>query len=221
MTLAVTDTNTLQPPGSWLDTLVRPRLFAPLLALVNLSVSAWYLKYRFAGSDSGAILTNASKILNGGIFYRDIDAYPFPAAPYLLSLAFRLFGEHITVARSLAAVLFCIAVLSLYAVALRLVGRRAAALFGLSLLSFKFIAWPSFTAFNYWDTSFCFGVASIALFMGHRFQGGTPRLAGAGFCVALALAAKQSVGLYLGATTGILLLFPGLLGIRREKPGQR
>ena len=42
-------------------------------------MSAIFAGYRLGGNDEGALLTAAGKILRGGVFYRDIDAYPFPA----------------------------------------------------------------------------------------------------------------------------------------------
>ena len=64
--------------------------------------------------------------------------------------------------RILAAVVFCATVLALYAVALRVMGARRAATFGALLLVFKLVAWPSFTAFYYWDLAFCFGCGAAA-----------------------------------------------------------
>ena len=80
-----------------------------------------------------------------------------PGAAYLLALVMQLFGETLSVARTLAAVVFVLTVLSLYAVALRLLGPSRAALYGASLLAFQLLAWPSFTAYSYWDVAFAFG----------------------------------------------------------------
>ena len=41
------------------------------------------------------------------MFYRDIDAYPFPGAHYLLAAVMAAFGEHLGVARALATAVFC------------------------------------------------------------------------------------------------------------------
>jgi hypothetical protein len=138
------------PPGT-LDRLCRPALFAPSLATSGLLLSLWFMNGGLPPNDEGALLTNAAKILQGGVFYRDIDAYPFPAAPYVLALAMRGFGEHLSVARGLAALVFEIVLLALYAASLHLLSRPRAALFGLTLLVFKFLAWPAFTAYTYSD----------------------------------------------------------------------
>ena len=194
----------------------------PTLLVLSAALSYYYAGYQLPGADEGALLTNAAKLLRGGVFYRDIDAYPFPLATYLAASAFGAFGEHLSVSRALAGLLFCVTLLALYATALHLVDRRRAALFGAMLLAFKFLAYPSFTAYTYWDLSFCFACIAVLLLVGHSFRGATPRLALAGLAVGLSLVSKQSLGIYLGAISGALLLLPGpLLGVRRTDPRNR
>ena len=199
------------PPGA-LDRLCRPALFAPLLATLGLLISLWFMNRGLPPNDEGALLTNAAKILQGGVFYRDIDAYPFPAAPYLLALAMRGFGEHLSVARGLAVVLFEVVLLALYAASLHLLDRPRAALFGLSLLVFKFAAWPAFTAYTYSDLSFAGACVASATLLGHLERGGRARLWLAGAAVAVSIAAKQNLGLPLGAAIAAVLLVPGIAG---------
>jgi hypothetical protein len=199
-----------------LDRICRPRWFLPLLLALAASTSAWYVDSRLPTADEGGLLTAAAKILRGGVFYRDLDAYPFPGSYYLLAFAMRLFGEHLSVARWLAALLYCSWVASLYCASLTLLDRRRAALFGLSLLAFKFLAWPAFSTYLHSDVAFAAACAAIALQM-HRSAGGSRWLTLlAGICVGLALTAKQSVGIYLGAASVAALLFPG----RRVQPPQ-
>jgi hypothetical protein len=171
-------------------------------------------------NDEGALLTNAAKILQGGIFYRDIDAYPFPAAPYLLAFAMRGFGEHLEVARALAVVLFEIVLLALYVASLQLLSRPRAALFGLSLLVFKFLAWPAFTAYTYSDLSFAGACVASAALLSHLARPSRARLLLAGAAVALSVAAKQNLGLPLGAAITAVLLIPAL-GSARPDAGSR
>src|SRR5262245_41355681 len=191
-----------------LDRLCRPALFASLLAASGLLLSLWFMNGGLPPNDEGALLTNAAKILQGGIFYRDIDAYPFPAAPYLLALAMRGFGEHLEVARALAVVLFEIVLLALYAASLHLLSRPRAALFGLSLLVFKFLAWPAFTAYTYSDLSFAGACVASAALLSHLARPSRARLLLAGAAVALSVAAKQNLGLPLGAAIAAVLLVP-------------
>lgn len=197
-----------------LDRLWRPLVAGPLLLVSAAALSLLFADRGLPLPDEGAVLTNAAKILRGGVYYRDIDAYPFPAATYALALAMGVLGEHVSVARGLAALLFCGMVAALYAAALRFVSPRSAALFGVSLLSLKLVSWPAFSVYLYSEFAFVFSSAGIALLVWHRFQGPTPALVLAGACVALALASKQNLGIYLGVVAGLALTFPGpLLGV--------
>jgi hypothetical protein len=189
----------------------RPAIFLPILLLLAFGVSAWYVDARLPTPDEGAILTAAAKILRGGVFYRDIDAYPFPGSHYLLAIGMRLCGEHLSVARWMAAGCYCAIVAALYWTALQLMDRRWAALYGLSLLSFKFLAWPAFSAYLYSDVAFLGACVGIAALVGHGFRGASPRLLLAGAGIGVALAAKQSLGLYLGAAAVAALLFSNLV----------
>ena len=193
------------------DWLTRPIVFAPMLLLLAAWVSLWYASRGLPFQDEGATLTAAAKLLRGGVFYRDIDAYPFPGAPYLLTLWMALLGEHLSVARALAGAAYCGVLLALYASSLQLFDRVRAALFGLSLLGFKFLAWPAFSAYMYSDLSFCFACIAIALLLTRSDERGSRRLVLAGACVAFSLASKQNLGIYLGAASGILLLSAALL----------
>jgi hypothetical protein len=201
---------------SWLGWIQSPALFLPLLLVAALAVASLYVHRNLPIPDEGAILTNAAKILRGAIPYRDIDAYPFPGAYYLLALAMGVFGEHLDVARWLAAAVYCGVVASLYLAAVPLLTRSQAALFGLSLLSFKFLTWPGFSTYLYSDVAFLAACAAIALLLRHRFAGPSMRLVAVGVCTGLALTAKQNVGLYLGAATVALLAFPRLCQVASQ-----
>ena len=122
--------------------LCEPVPFGSLLALAWLWVSFVYADRGLPPNDEGALLTNAARVLRGAVYYRDLDAYPFPGATYLLALVMAIFGEQVNVARGLAMAVSLTAVLALYATAYRLLDRRRAAAFGVCLLSLKFVAWP-------------------------------------------------------------------------------
>lgn len=199
----------------------RPTVVAPILLVLSAALSAYFAEYRLPSADEGALLTNSAKLVRGAVFYADVDAFPFPLASYLLAAAFAVFGEHLIVSRALAALFFCATTLSLYAIALHLIDRKRAALFAAMLLSFKFLAYPSFTVYAYWDVSFCFGSIAILLLVTHPFRGPTRRFALGGLAVGLALVSKQNLGIYLGAVFGLLMLFAGpLLGVRRARPSE-
>jgi hypothetical protein len=196
----------LAPPGSRLDRLLRPALFLPALLALAVALSLWLARLGLPGADEGALLTNAVKLLRGAVYYRDVDAYPFPLATYLLAAWMGAFGEHLSVARGLATLVFAATVASLYACALPLLGARRAALFGLALLSFKYLAWPSFTAYAYWDVAFACACLCVALLIGPGPRAGPLRAAAAGAAAGLAVLAKQNVGLYVAAAAGAALL---------------
>jgi len=194
------------PTGPWV---LRPAVCGALLALLALALSLALADRGLPPNDEGALLTNAARILRGGVYYRDIDSYPFPGAAYLLAGAMALAGERVAVGRLLAAGLFALTVASLYAAASLLLERRRAALFGLSLLSFKFLAWPAFTAYLYSDLAFAAGALALALYLRHPQSGGRGALLGAGAALGACLLAKQNLGIYLTLATGALLLLPG------------
>ena len=197
--------------GRRIEGLCRPAFFGPLLVALAAGLSFWLMDRGSPPNDEGALLTNAARILRGDVFYRDIDAYPFPAATYLLAGAMAAFGESIAVARALAALLFCGTVLSLYVASLTVLDARRSALFGVSLLSFKFVAWPAFTAYVYSDLSF-FGVClAVACFAGRPREGGaSARMLLAGLGVGLSIVSKQNLGIYTAGLGGALILLPAI-----------
>jgi len=198
-----------------------PWLVAALLVAAAASVSAWLLRYQAPAADAGALLTAASRLLRGGVFYRDVDAYPLPGSHYLLAGAMAVFGEKLVVARALAAAVFCGIVVALYACARTLLGPARAAVFGVALLAFKFVGWPSFGAYTYWDTAFFFACGAIALLLRHPFRGPSPALLAAGPLVGLAVLCKQNLGLQLAAVTALVLWLRGpLLGLRDASRGR-
>ena len=209
---------------SWrvsLEWLQRPVLFAPVLLLLGFAISAGVADRGLPANDEGALLTAAAKILRGAVFYRDIDAYWFPGAAYLLAFAMGIFGEHLSVARALAAIVFAGVSLSLYLAALQLLDRGRAALFGLSLLSFKFLAWPGYTAYMYADLAFAFACGGVALLIDPEARS-RRRLLLAGACIGASIASKQNLGFYVAGVAGVLLLFPEVcLRVPRREAARR
>jgi len=186
---------------------VQPRVFGPLLLGLGAALSLALANRGLISADEGALLANAARILRGGVYYRDIDAYPFPAATYLLAAAMALFGERAEVGRALAAVFYLCVIGSLYACALELVERRRAALFGVSLLGFRFLAWPAFNSYTYSDPAFAAACLALALFLrGSRPGAGRGAFFGAGLAIGFAVLSKQNLGLYAGLAGAALLL---------------
>ena len=190
------------PGSSPLDRVTSLRVFAPLLLLAALALSRWQAGYAVPGADEGALLTQASRILDGEVYYRDLDAYPFPGGPYLLALVMGIFGEHLGVARGLATGVAVGVVGLVYAMGTRLLAPARAALLGVALLGCKVLAWPSFTGFFYWDLALLGAVlAAAAVVVGRPGAGAADRSGWAfvaGLGVGIAFAAKQSLGIYVG-----------------------
>ena len=195
-------------------TLAQPRIFGWLLFALAATQSWWYALYGFGGSDEGQILVSASRILRGAVFYQDIDAYPFPGSNYLLALAMAIFGEHMTVARSLAGMVYVGIVVTLYFTSLRLLDEKRAAIFGVSLLGCKMLAWPAYTSYFYWDVSLLAASVATLLLLGlldpkvtSAGSSERARLLGMGAATGFAFISKQSIGIYLGmAITAVLVL---------------
>jgi len=170
--------------------------------------------------DEGALLPAAVKLLHGGVFYRDVDAYAFPGVSYLLAGMMSIFGEHLSVARTVAGSFFCATVLGVYACAIALVDQKRAALCGLSLLSVKFFAFPIYTMFFYADPSVATAILALALFLRHRFDGASKRLFWIGVLTGLSLVAKQSTGIYVAIVFAVVLCFPGFAHGPRRRDGR-
>ncbi|MBW2291397.1 MAG: glycosyltransferase family 39 protein [Deltaproteobacteria bacterium] len=191
--------------------LTRPRAFTAILVVLS-GIQSWsYASYGLGGSDEGALLATAGRILRGDVFYQDIDAYPFPGSNYLLALAMSLLGEHLSVARLLAALIYSGIVVTLYAIALQLLDRQRAALFGISLFGFKFLAWPAYTSYFYWDLSFLGACIAVLLLLGGSDRFSRSRLIGVGAATGIAFISKQSIGIYLGLAIVTLLILERVL----------
>jgi hypothetical protein len=188
--------------------MTRPIWFAPFLLTCAATLSYFYADRAMPVPDEGALLVAASKILHGGVFYLDIDAYPFPGVSYLLAGVMSIFGEHLSVARGVAGAIYCATLLGVYASALSLIDRRRAALCGLSLLCLKFFAFPIYTMFFYADASLAAAILALALFLRHRFDGASTRLFWVGVLAGLSIVTKQSTGILVAFVFALVLLFP-------------
>lgn len=203
-----------------LDIVTRPLWFAPFLLGLAATLSYVYADRNMPIADEGALLTAAVKILHGGVFYRDVDAYAFPGVSYLLAGAMSIFGEHLSVARALSGSFFCIVVVGIYSCALAIVDQKRAALCGLSLLSLKFFAFPIYTVYFYADASMAAAIVALSLFLRHRFDGPGWRLVGVGLLTGLSITTKQPTGIYLALVFGVVLAFPAFAHGPRRQPAR-
>ncbi len=203
-----------------LESLTRPIWFACVLLVLSAAISYFYADRNIPVQDEGSVLAAAAKILRGGIFYRDVDTYTFPGISYLLAGAMSLFGEHLSVARTLAGSFFCAMVLGVYACALALMDRRRAALCGLSVLSLKFLAYPIYTMYFWVDPSLAAALFALALFLRHSFAGPSMRLLAIGVLTGLSIVTKQSTGIYVAVVFAVVLGFPAFAHGPRRRPGR-
>jgi 4-amino-4-deoxy-L-arabinose transferase-like glycosyltransferase len=192
---------------------LRPRIAVPILLALFAGVSLAIADCELPPNDEGALLVNAARILRGAVFYRDLDAYPFPAPTYLLAGAMRLFGEDVAVARALAALCYGGVGLGVYACALSLTTPARAACVGLWALGCKGFAWPAFSSYFYSDVALLGGVSATAALLRHERSPHPIWLVLAGFACALAIFSKQSLGLLLAP-----LLVAALLARARSRP---
>lgn len=201
-------------------------MFGVVLLLLAGLQSWWFALHGFGGSDEGQILVSASRILRGAVFYQDIDAYPFPGSNYLLALAMAVFGEHLSVARYLAGFIYTGIVVTLYFTSLRLLDEKRAALFGISLLGCKMLAWPAYTSYFYWDVSMLAASVAALLLLGlldAKTLAAGPnertRLLGIGAATGFALITKQSIGIYLGFAITVVLVLRAFIDARESPSG--
>jgi hypothetical protein len=203
-----------------LEPLMRPIWFACALLVLSATISFVYADRNMPVQDEGSVLAAAAKILHGGVFYRDVDAYTFPGVSYLLAGAMSLFGEHLSVARTLAGSFFCAMVLGVYACALALMDRKRAALCALSVLSLKFLAYPIYTMYFWVDPSLAAALFALALFLRHPFTGASSRLLAIGVLTGLSIVTKQSTGICVAAVFAIVLAFPAFAHGPRRRPAR-
>jgi len=110
--------------------------------------------------DEGAVVTYASRVLDGAIPHRDFSTFYGPGNPFIVAGAFALFGESVTTERVVGLAYRLLIVLSLFAIGLRLAGVVAGALTGIvaaSMLAEELVwAYATYGAL-------AFGVLGLAL----------------------------------------------------------
>ena len=101
------------------------------------------LPHVLGGSDEGIYLYEAKRLLDGGVFYRDIFDLITPGAHYLMAAVFAVFGATMETARLADAVIHGLVVLGTYATCRMLAVRRVlAAAAALTQLAVFQPAWP-------------------------------------------------------------------------------
>jgi hypothetical protein len=185
-----------------------------LLAAAAVGVSLTTLRLGIPIMDEGATLSGAIKLLKGGMFYRDVDAYPLPGAWYLLAAVMSLFGKSLMTARVLNLAIYAGMVVVSYLAVRRVASAYVAAAYGVSLIALKYWAWPVWTEYVYPDLAIALAMAGILVFM-RSLQGPErwPAFA-AGLLFGAAAFCKQTVGIYPGLTGFALLAARGIFATR-------
>jgi len=187
-----------------------------LLGMAALAAGLPTLRLFAPFMDEGALLAGAARLLAGGVFFRDVDAYPLPGAWYLLAAVMRICGQSLVVARGLDAVLFAAATVLAYVVGRRIMGGYLAALLGVALVAVKYWAWPLWSIYVYPDVAIVLALGGVLAFLGLVRGGRMPAAFAAGLLFGLAALCKQTVGIYPGLAGVGLLVALGKAGPARR-----
>ena len=194
---------------------------ASTLTVAAVAISVPFLRLWPPSEDEGAMLTGAVKLLRGGIFYRDVAAYPTPGAWYLLAGAMRLGGESVMTARVLTLIAFALTVGLFYLIARRVLSPGLSLSYATALLAIKFWAWPAWSMYLYADVAFALASAGILAFLVGWERQRRVHFFVAGFLLGAAALCKQTVGAYPAfAGLAVLLLACGAAA-RRSQGWQR
>lgn len=185
-----------------------------LLGLAAAGVSITTLRLWSPILDEGAMLTGAAKLLRGGIFFREVDAFPLPGAWYLLAGAMAAFGESLVTARVLNAAIYTAMVVVSYLAARKVLRPSAAVLYGLSLIALKYWAWPVWSAYIYPDLAIALAMAGFLAFV--KSLDGSTRWApfAAGLLFGASAFTKQTAGIYPGLVALGVLAARGAVAAR-------
>ncbi len=148
----------------------------------------------FSAMDEGHILQYADLVNHGGTLYRDATIYPLPGSFYLLSLAFRLFGPSILVARWLVLLEFCLLVAMSWVLVRKLVSTHYAVACVALLLLYRVWAFPQWQMYGYSSLTLLMLAASMLALLAF-FRSSRPRdLCVSGLLFGLGVFCKQDYG---------------------------
>ncbi|HET7769712.1 MAG TPA: glycosyltransferase family 39 protein [Chloroflexota bacterium] len=176
------------------------------LALLIGGVYLSFTQYGFDVLEEGYFLTNAWRVLQGDVPYRDFNAPYTPGIFYLYAWIFEHLGRNMVVLRTVHVVARVVFFLALYATGRRVCSPFYAALPPLFVLAIDTVpgVWSLHPG---WLTTPCsiLGVACVAAYLRGRRAWW---LVGAGLCSGLAFAFKQNLAAYgLMAALWLLVVF--------------
>lgn len=188
---------------------------APLaLACAAVAVSLPLVRLWPPFPDEGAMLVGAVKLLRGGVFFREVDAFPLPGAWYLLAGAMAIFGQHLITARALEVAIYTGMVVVSFLAVRSAASSRVALLYGFSLIALKYWAWPIWTTYVYPDLAIALAMAGVLVFVRSLDRARPAMLGAAGFLFVASAWCKQTVGVYPGLVGLGLLLARSVLSAR-------
>ena len=182
---------------------------AALVSALAALIGGFYLSFAQYGFDvleEGYFLTNAWRVMQGDVPYRDFDAPYTPGIFYLYAWIFERFGRNVVVLRELHVIARVVFFLALYATGRRVCSPFYAALPPLLILAVDTVpgVWSLHPG---WLTTPCsiLGVACVAAYLRGR---GAWWLVVAGLCSGVAFAFKQNLAAYgLMAALWLLVVF--------------
>ncbi len=154
--------------------------------------------------EEGFMVDIAQRMLRGDHLFRDIVAFTGPLPYELLSLLFRVFGEHLLVGRFAIAILHGVATCSVYLLAREARTGAMAHAAAMAVACAPVILFPLFAIYFY--TTLSFSLALIATFALHRGIHSNPWALTGGVLVACTALCKQTVGATLAPVLLLALL---------------
>ncbi|MCH7709111.1 MAG: glycosyltransferase family 39 protein, partial [Myxococcales bacterium] len=148
--------------------------------------------------EEGLLLHVAQRLVHGEHLYRDIVYFTGPLPFELLALLFRIFGEEITVGRTVMALFLGGATAATWTFARRSGAGPLAFPAAAVIASTPALLFPMFSMFYYTPLAFCFGV--LAVDAASRGVESLRWAFAAGLLVAAVALCKQTLGVVLAAT---------------------
>ncbi len=210
------------PGGTWVPPVPMAAVvvLVVLAGLVGLVMRLWFTFHSPSSADEGVAAILAQQALHGHFqaFYGG-QQYGGTAEPYLIAVAFSVFGQTIVVARLVLVVLVAVAAVLVWRITLRVVGIRSVALLAGAL------AWCA-PAVTVRDSVRVYGFRGVALVCGlgavlfalrvHDGRRGWPQFAGLGLVVGLGWWSTPEI-----AYVAIPVLALLLLGVVKTPSGER
>jgi len=200
----------------------KPRFvrWSPFLVAILAALMQWpFFDRTLSVMDEGHILMFADIVANGGELYRDATLLPLPGSFYLLSIAFKIFGPSILVARWIALIEFALLCAISFAVVRRLASLGFA--WGCVGVMFVYRVWvfPHWHMYSYSTMSLLLLAAGLFAMIRYLESANFRWLAVAGTAGGLAVLCKQDYGVAGLAAMNAVLVVERLSFPRAQRKG--